>query len=177
MNLPISKINYFSLTNKTMPRANGRRVRIKTELVEETKENVPPIPFGTQTNTTPELDVIFSRVLDPVTAAQRKYLAEQITAFDDEKFLLQRIAGDFRDLLNSMYEYELRVKPDPHVPLFFDREYQNFRQRIQCYDMMKLVVDKYALFHDGIEDEEEEEEPEPADTESLAETIIVMATN
>jgi hypothetical protein len=161
-----------------MPRRRpDRRVRITPEILtpqqlEETKENIPPIPFGSQTNTNDTLDVIFSRYIDPVTIAQKKYLEEQTEAFNEEKFLLERLTGDLRDLLNSIYNYELRVKPDANVPLFFDREYQNFKRRMQIYDMMKLVVDKYALFQEGIE----EEIPETStDDESLAETQFVIS--
>jgi hypothetical protein len=166
----ISFINNYTFY-KTMPsectrRHNRRSRRIirPTPVIEinndddDNKEN--NIPFGTSppSENIQRLDSVFHRVIKAehlLTPTQKTYMEEQIEAFDDEKYILQRIVGDLREGLNSIHNYEIRHQPDQHVPLFFDKEYQNFKLRMEVNELFTMLSDKSSLFsYDLSEDED-----------------------
>jgi len=131
------------------------------------KENIPPPPASSPANA----NIPFSFL----TSSQKVYMDEQMKAWEDERYFLERILGDLRDLLTSIHNYELRVVPDSNVPLFFDKEYTNFKKRIESYQLLQLVFQKIELFEHNLDieqadetetdiDEEEEEDEAPQDT-------------
>ena len=129
-----------------------RRVNIKPEPVVN-QEYAPPLPqpFGTAppSFTVQVLDAAFQRVIEPehlLPPSQKTYIEEQEAAFDDEKHILHHIVKDARDLMNSIHHFELRHQPDQNIPLFFDKEYQNFKLRIESYELLKLIIEKAPLF-------------------------------
>lgn len=102
-------------------------------------------------------------------------MEEQTKAFDEEKYYLDRILGDLRDLLTSIHNYELRTIPESNVPLFFDKEYNNFKKRMESYQLLQLVFQKIDLFehHLDIEEEVDTDAEVDDDEEALEDTVQV----
>jgi hypothetical protein len=79
---------------------------------------------------------------------QKEYIQEQERKLDDERYFLERILGDYRDLMHSIYQYEMRDLPDSENPLFTDSVLKNYVLQAEARSYMRtLVRDYYTLFN------------------------------
>lgn len=137
-----------------------KRKRIYPELIDVTGD--PPTPMQSVVGpATAHLDKKFERVLRPI---QKEYIQNQTDLYEEEHVLLDGIIADMRDLLQHMYEYQMREVPDKNLDLFCELGYKSFKKRQEANYLMKLIEDQSELFYEEMfppvvpEENEEEEE-------------------
>lgn len=137
-----------------------KRKRIHPELIDVTGDPATPMQ-SVVGPATAHLDKKFERVLRPI---QKEYIQNQTDLYEEEHVLLDGIIADMRDLLQHMYEYQMREVPDKNLDLFCELGYKSFKKRQEANYLMKLIEDQSELFYEEMfppvvpEENEEEEE-------------------
>ncbi len=139
------------------------RKRIRPDLIDLTREPSTPMESVVGPRTA-HLDKKFERVIRPI---QKEYLQNQSDLYEEEHVLLDGIIADMRDLLQHMYEYQVREVPDKNLDLFCELGYKSFKKRQEGHYLMQMIEQQSELFYEEMYPPiaPEEKDTEDADLE------------
>ena len=126
--------------------------RICPDFIDLTGDPQPPMEtvVGPKTE---HLDKKFKRVIRPVQKDHPirrnnvEYIQTQSELYEEEHVLLDGIIADMRDLLQHMYEYQVREVPDKNMDLFCELGYKSFKKRHEAHYLMQMIEQQSELFY------------------------------